>query len=268
MKDHYDFELLTPCFCYGASQAKTSQPEAEMRIPSIRGQLRRWHALLYGADDMKQTWGTAQGQVVSSRVILRLPLQGTASEPQMSQQVLPHVKNGGKAFCRNALKTGTHYRLLVSFRQMTSEQTRERVDQVIMNWLYLGRVGMRSTRAFGSIWPQAEKPDWNEFKKTVMIAGRKLAIAVSVRPLQKADLAICTDTLSGRINEKYFGYVHGRERLTSPLKMKYIRLADGLHLMLHAASGEIISGALKLLSEANKPLGKMEFRMISDGIRR
>lgn len=260
MKDYYDFELLTPCFCHGA----TSEV-CEMRIPSIRGHLRRWHTLLYGEADMEAIWGTAHGKVISSKVVLRL----VSSEPQpdrtLNQQVLPHVKGGAKAFSRNALSPGNHYRILISFRPMSSDQVREKADQVIMSWLYLGGVGMRSTRAFGSVWPLDAKPNLAAFKNAVMVPGKKLAFVVSTQALTKIDLAICTDTLSGPLNEKFFGFVHGRERHTSPLKMKYIRLDDGYHLVLYAVSGELISGALKQLREANKRLGQMEFSEIYQG---
>ena len=161
MNDHYDFELLTPCFCHGATKTM-----AEMRIPSIRGHLRRWHTILYGSEDMKQTWGTASGKVVSSRVILRLLIENNAQEGQMQQQVLPHVKRGPKTFSCSAVKDGMRYRLQVSCRSMTSDLVRERVDRVITSWLYLGCVGMRSSRAFGSVWPQAAKPEWADFSRT------------------------------------------------------------------------------------------------------
>lgn len=256
MKDYYDFELLTPCLCHGAS--KTT---AEMRIPSIRGHLRRWHTILYGSEDMMQVWGTASGKVVSSRVILRLLPVNNAPELQEKQQVLPHVK----AFTCFALKSGTRFRLLVSFRPMTSDQVRERVDRVITSWLYLGCVGMRSSRAFGSVWPQEAKPDRAGFCKAVETAAEKLEIMVSAKPLSELNLAICTDTLSGGTNERYFGYVKGRNRLTSPLKMKYIRLSDGFHLVLYATSEEIVSRALEQLDNAGKPLGKIKFTRISDG---
>ena len=260
MNDHYDFELLTPCFCHGATKTM-----AEMRIPSIRGHLRRWHTILYGSEDMKQTWGTASGKVVSSRVILRLLIENNAQEGQVQQQVLPHVKRGPKTFSCSAVKDGMRYRLQVSCRSMTSDLVRERVDRVITSWLYLGCVGMRSSRAFGSVWPQAAKPEWADFSRTVAAAAGKLAIAVSTMPLPKPDLAICTDTLSGGGNDQYFGYVYGGKRSASPLKMKYIRLSDGLHLVLYAKSEDIVSGALMQLRNSNKPLGNFKFKMIPDG---
>ena len=40
----YHVEILTPCFCAGAEQAK-----AEIRVPSIRGQLRWWFRALGGS---------------------------------------------------------------------------------------------------------------------------------------------------------------------------------------------------------------------------
>ena len=53
--------------------------------------------------------------------------------------------------------------------------------------------------------------------------------------------------------------------MTSPLKMKYIRLADGFHLVLYATSEEIVFKAWERLDKAGKPLGKIEFTRIPDG---
>ena len=53
----YDFEIITPCFCAGANPA-----EAEIRAPSIRGQLRWWFRVLGGsAAEEASVFGSVAG---------------------------------------------------------------------------------------------------------------------------------------------------------------------------------------------------------------
>lgn len=47
--------------------------------------------------------------------------------------------------------------------------------------------------------------------------------------------------------------------MTSPLKMKYVRLGNDFYLLLQAMDRNIVSGALQQLKAANKPIGNMTF---------
>lgn len=252
----YEFELLTPCFCHGADTNV-----CEMRIPSIRGQLRKWHTILYGQEDTNNVWGVAiKENIVTSKVVLKImPVdRKTLQESVAPQQVLPHASCRPKDFKKDAITPGSKYKLMLSFRPRTSAEDQKKVDNVINTWLYLGCVGMRNTRAFGSVWPLNSNLGLDDFKKVVELPKKKLSIVVS-GPCNTPKMADCTDTLSGGINERIFGYVKGRNRLTSPLKMKYIKLNNGYHLLLYAKSKDIVFDALKQLAGANKPLGKISF---------
>src|SRR5690606_30327286 len=63
----YTLEFIMPCFCAGADQAK-----AEIRAPSIRGQLRWWFRALAGTrDEENQVFGGVHGGTTASAVIIR-----------------------------------------------------------------------------------------------------------------------------------------------------------------------------------------------------
>ncbi|MEG2075887.1 MAG: hypothetical protein RRY34_05215, partial [Victivallaceae bacterium] len=80
----------------------------------------------------------------------------------------------------------------------------------------------------------------------------------------KSLLPVCSDTLKGIENGRYFGYVQGGRRQTSPLKMKIIECQDGFHYLLWAQNEEIITGALNALKNHFQPkkLGKISFEKL------
>lgn len=63
----YDLEFITPCFCAGANQAV-----AEIRVPSIRGELRWWFRALGGnrRDEARLFGSAAHDTGVSSCIRL------------------------------------------------------------------------------------------------------------------------------------------------------------------------------------------------------
>ncbi|MBO4632277.1 MAG: hypothetical protein J5858_10170 [Lentisphaeria bacterium] len=253
--DKYSFELLTPTLCHGAFPKE----EAELREPSIRGHLRRWHTLLWGEDDTAWCWGNAGKNSSASKVVLRL------SRPEKEQtgqtSFLPHKKYGGTEVPA-LLPIQNKYTLNVSFRylQNNTEDIPDRVRKTIRCWLLMGTVGQRSSRAFGSVWPSDDPPatpDALEKELLDLLADCDYAFRLSPRINGLPDMKLCTNTLQGASNEVFFGYVKGRERKTSPLKMKFVRLNGVYYLLLHAQKMETINGALRVLQQAGKPLGQL-----------
>ena len=78
-----DVELVTPCFCAGAAQEA-----AEIRVPSIRGQVRWWfRALGGGASEEKRVFGGVHplpGDRDARRSALRMRLE----EPVRSNEAV------------------------------------------------------------------------------------------------------------------------------------------------------------------------------------
>ena len=73
-------ELLTPCFCAGADQAR-----AEVRAPSIRGQLRWWFRVLGGTPEQeKRVFGGVHGDApAASAIVIRVRSEANGAPVQL-----------------------------------------------------------------------------------------------------------------------------------------------------------------------------------------
>ena len=80
------FEIITPCFCAGADPNM-----AELRAPSIRGELRWWFRVLGGSPEAeKSLFGGVHNGTYASKIGIRVknvkPLYGQPSElPQQNR---------------------------------------------------------------------------------------------------------------------------------------------------------------------------------------
>ena len=252
MNKQYQILLLTPTLCHGASR-----DIAEVRIPSIRGHLRKWHTILWGEADTNYCWGSAGKPPVISKVVLRTDADLKTSP----QNMLPHKKENVNSIGINANQCFT---LQVSYRNLPGgnedDKIKKRIEATIQIWLLLGTVGQRSTRAFGSVWSNdlavSTLDDFCKKVSDLFPATCSYAIQV-LEPLEnKIELKYCTDTLDGYPD--LFGAIKP-SRQTSPLKMKYIKIGEKVFLLLHAKKHQIVNDAIKKLE--NKPLGQ-KFKVI------
>ena len=241
----YKIKLLSPTLCHGAAPRES----AELRVPSIRGHLRKWHAILWEANDTNLCWGAVDkdNKAVPSKVVLRIT---DAEEIQSGDFfMLPHKKEART----KGLITGQTFTLCVSFRHLPenpaeAEKLKERVNKTIQIWLLLGTLGQRSTRAFGSVWNNEKKYNSvEEFaaETNLLIQGK---YAVQILKPKETDspqnmLKYCTDTLNGYPH--IFGAISPRK--VSPLKMKFIEVGNQTLLVLHALKHNTIDEALRVL---------------------
>jgi hypothetical protein len=249
------FELLTPCFCAGVSK---NQPE--MRIASIRGQLRWWVRVLYGTGKAEyELFGGIKGKahayadegVASS---FQFSLTSLPNNPAAEDFCLVPHKQNQNGFWAAALPPRSRYTLEwmphahPDFRDMPDElisgQTRlHRFEQVLKAWLLLGTIGRRATRAAGSVWPSGYAPGVDAFNAAV--AGLHIPGSVKVAALNTATCnptetaeelrEIADKTVhglrSGNIFGDPLGYVSGNQRKASPLRFKVGHFADGYRLI-------------------------------------
>jgi len=174
-------ELLTPCFAGGASPSET----AEVRVPTLRGQLRAWLRLLFpeqAIDDI--IFGQAQrAPVRASRVLLRLVSEESR---KVSQNLLDYI---GARDERDAMQKAESYFLWPLCPQPGSEQKRgvllppgpdrnarftfaliwlppfakevaalqPNLDAAVRAFSLLGTFGTRATRGYGSVWNPDDK---------------------------------------------------------------------------------------------------------------
>ena len=153
----FDLELITPCFCAGATPAA-----AEIRAPSIRGKLRWWFRVLGGQRDQEaEVFGATAGDCgTSSALIIRVadtviqhkwqPL--TFSGFSNTGYVLYFAQASGKGarwVAGGAIPPGASFQLQLLWKRSVSPGAQELFDLTLEAFLLLGSLGLRSTRGLG-----------------------------------------------------------------------------------------------------------------------
>jgi len=250
-----NIEVLTPLFNRGAFQ---NIPE--IRVPSIRGMVHWWFRKLGGSPaEEKRIFGgmnrfaerEALG-TVASQVVFRL-IQVDAKKSPQDPATLPHKTNPGHRSPKAAFSAGARFTLQVTNRFGKLDPALEaKLHQALEVWTLLGSLGLRANRAGGSLWPLESAPgNPQELAQRLQSLGCSWPVYITGsevgttwEQLQKA----ATDTCSAP--ESVFGKVKGG-RLSSPLKIKVVRLDGALRLLVTAPSDQIIQSAIQALQ--NKP---------------
>ena len=162
----YTLELLTPCFCSGADQAK-----AEIRAPSIRGQLRWWFRALGGnADDERMVFGGVAGAASASALIVRVTeiKMGPAWNPPRIDPNSPDsyvwyfASVSGKAPGSGPSSLGPRwtpggatpphstFRMQLLQKRPLSPYLQDQLNRAVRCFLQLGAIGLRATRGLGT----------------------------------------------------------------------------------------------------------------------
>ncbi len=158
----YRLQLLSPTFCAGADQRK-----AEIRVPSIRGQVRWWFRALGGTpSEEKDIFGGVHGaQPVASKISMRLARPVTSAVAKNLQDLglkmgdpqayLLWPLRGGREGDgrRGILAAGTQFDLAVGTRFGLPEGLNAKFESALFAWIILGTLGTRSRRGYGSVWP-------------------------------------------------------------------------------------------------------------------
>ena len=262
----YRFVILTPAMIGGATGRDGS---AEMRVASIRGQVRWWHRSAGLTPQCNEVWGQVEPVVIASKVSLSL----AASPPLtlMNAPILPHKQSAS----RNSIAPGQTFSVILR-RHVGCDLKQWRAAQhAVKLWLLLGGLGLRVNRAAGSIWPtddhllEPEKwvpRDEKELRSTLTELGySKIVRLIGSEILEHGSLAgenteglklrkAASDTVNG--SPKYFGSIQPR-RTPSPLKMKVIRLGTDTRLILTGLATEQDFEAARNALGAGKPLGSV-----------
>lgn len=257
-------ELLTPCFC-----APLDQQSPEIRVPSIRGQLRWWTRALYGLrDSTNETglwgglryrraghppgpWGSFAGLSTYERT----------SPAREVYPLCPHEPDKGR---RIAIQPGHCFALGWSNRLSESaypDLVRTRRDTLIA-WALLGGLGGRLSRAAGSVWPAGWAPTIAEFEAALQSlpllphmavkvlaqpasslagtripsytrsyhAGRTILQPTLVSPDDSGETLRAIATNTVLDYPDELGEGRGNRRKASPLKLKVGRFTFGTHI--------------------------------------
>ena len=168
-------ELLTPCWAGGADPAT----QADVRVATIRGQLRWWLCGLYPDDnaDIRIFGAAAEGGMRASRVTLRLDKMEARVESQdleayMRMRTDQASKRESESYFlwplrtqkRGALyppKCESHASFSFSWSWLPFHaEQRElglKIERAVRAFSLLGTRGTRATRGYGSVWNPEDK---------------------------------------------------------------------------------------------------------------
>ncbi len=264
----YQFILLTPAMIGGANG---KAGHAEMRVASIRGQVRWWHRFARVMPLCNQVWGQTEPEVIASKV--SLTLLPRCLPVRKGTPILPHdlAKSGHP---RDALSSGETFTLILRRLVGCDSSQWAAAQNAVKLWLLLGGLGLRVNRAAGSVWPlDGHLPEADRWVPDTESALRNLLATLGYsKVVQLVDASIldhpklvheksdalklrhaASDTVSVLA---YFGGIQPR-RVPSPLKMKVIRLGDEHRLLLTGSltADKFISARNAL--GAGKPLGSV-----------
>ena len=249
----FNLEFITPTFLCGANQGK-----AELRAPSLRGELRWWfRALGANAEEERKVFGGLGEPPVASCVMTRVgEIQARHEElPKMPAlsglgylyyfaSVSGEVK--GIRVRRDAyFAPGTRFVFSVSERRSISPSSRARLDQALCAFKRLGAVGLRATRGCGAI---SDVDDVISFDAFMEWANTLTPCGVICKPLSREAYDSWTKCqgalgkrlrdfrkehkLSAQTSKSALGYSHGKQRQSSALRLRPIRVSEGYVALL------------------------------------
>lgn len=247
-----DIEVLTPLFNRGAYQ-----DTPELRVPSIRGQVRWWFRALGGTSDEEKTalgglngFGSRlKGEVRASPLVFRVSrFNGRAASP--NPLALPH-KQGGQGSPQAAFAPGATFHLTVFDRFSSLDSSLQRkVQNALETWLLLGALGLRANRGGGNLWPMHDPvprsaPDLRARLTELGCRWPAFLAAPEVGESVEQLRAAATDTVNGV--DWVFGFARGRDRLASALKFKILRLEGRYRLLITAHDSRVLAEARQAL---------------------
>ena len=246
--------LITPCFCAGADQKV-----AELRAPSIRGQLRWWFRVLGGTPEQeKELFGGVHGNAAASKIVVRIkditPLHGKTEElPRQNAPLyyLFHFANasGKNKFDKNGpryepsgwLKEGTAFTVEVLSRQPMKPEEERQFLEAWNAFVTFGGLGLRQTRGLGSFAPQ-QRLDMNQLKLAMRELERKgvyswVIAGMNGQPILTGnwkEAMIYLEAALGHVRQHGFKSNDstplgggGRSRQASALHLRPVRLQEG-----------------------------------------
>lgn len=262
MKTLFDgtMEIITPCFCAGADQTK-----AEIRAPSIRGELRWWfralggtreqEAAVFGSIEAKDRNKNKLTENQASAVIVRVSQQ---REGISESRNLP---NNHKFFTMSRKGPETMVPAGKQFRLQVLERTG--VESALLkltldSFFRLGAIGLRARRGCGALQAEAYRPSEVEFSVWAdELRNRKFEV-ICRAPQQSAYDALLAleDEIKGLREEEdiaknsrnAMGFVEhkGKGRHASCLRVRPVLLENGKFLPVlvysEAAMGTGIKG--------------------------
>ncbi len=236
----FKFEILTPCFS-GTALEKFAD-NAEIRVPPIRGNIRLWHNILLGNDNVKRVWGLAEkGNTSASKVGVNLINTQCEIDKEL---ILPHKgESRGKSYA--IMEGGIVEFELVRLIGCTDIDWKN-AEMATKLWLLLGGMGARANRAAGSVWPLndwAPKDEVSFYNYLKELGLKNYSLVLISNNRSSEDLR----TIASDTKENYDVFGCARPRKPSPVKFKVIKLNSSCYLLAHSKQREKLEKAFDLL---------------------
>jgi len=167
----FELEVVTPCFCAGANQAR-----AEIRVPSIRGELRWWFRVLGGTQDQEaDVFGGVHGGAAASKVVVRIRDYKPGDQwtpprvdPNATVSYIYYFASKSGDGCRwsreGNVPPGSVFTLDILLRRQLNGES-ALFEKALKAFLVFGALGLRQTRGLGSLSCKQLEGDLDALKK-------------------------------------------------------------------------------------------------------
>lgn len=258
----YQIEIITPCFCAGANQA-----QAEVRAPSIRGQLRWWLRALGGsARDEKAIFGGVHAlpgekktdAARASRIVVRIgeikrgapwpPFRINPNAPESYIWYYASVSADRSRWTKEGnIPHGTTFALhLLERLGGVPASCRTLYNDAVEAFLRFGCIGLRATRGLGALHCPNVPHDMSSLREAAqrLLERRGFAVFWTDRTFEnmRDTMAFAGDVLKNnlrahcKVNQQPDSPLgNSRPRHASAVHLRPVKCTDGLRLLLFEA---------------------------------
>lgn len=258
----YQVELITPCFCAGANQA-----QAELRAPSIRGQLRWWFRVLGGTPAQeKSVFGGVhklegerkEDATRASHLVVRVsyikhgaPWQPFRVNPNAAESYVWYYASASADRTRwtaqGNIPPGTTFKLhLLERLGGVPADCRALFEESVEAFLRFGCIGLRATRGLGSLHSPSFQNDLPSLKEAAHRLLERHGFAVRWYDTPHRDmrdvLSFAGDLLKNNLRavckvtkNEYSPLGNSKPRHASAVHLRPVKCADGLRLLVFEA---------------------------------
>ena len=256
-------EVITPCFCVGADQSK-----AEIRAPSIRGELRWWFRALGGTREQEGSLFGSVDPARASKVIVRvtdLKLKNNKGLKSVTTKQQFFISDRPK-LNQDTVMIGDGSTFTLQILLKSSDSSESLLNLAVRCFLTFGSLGLRSNRGLGAI--QKIALSKNEFEDLVVELSRRNIDIYSFEPETTAygALAQLEANIKGFRKEQKIekntanamGFVQGNKRHASCLRVRPVKIAQYQFIpVMRYSESHLGAGIKSLRSELKLHLEKV-----------
>lgn len=239
-------EFITPAFLAGANQDKP-----EVRVPSIRGEVRWWFRVLGGTqEEESEVFGAVHGGAKASAVVLRVSEVNEKWGPEITFPPMSDkgyvyyfakVSGNKEGIHRTAAShyyaSGTSFILSAVLRSAVTPTSEARLRLALRAFLTFGSLGLRATRGCGAL-ATAGDLSMDELRQLTDEMGKALLIR-RIEDNVYTSGEKCQEALGGFLRafrkdnqlsgkkRTALGFSSGKSRASSAMRLRPVRVKNG-----------------------------------------